>query len=55
MVSGLLARAEQVAASDWPRVTHHGEYGFPDFFSYNDPQAVDEEWSWRVVSFEVEP
>ncbi len=37
--------------SKWLKVTYDPDYGFPDMISFNDPDILDEDWSYQVISF----
>lgn len=55
-VEGLFRQAEvhtQGKYAAWVTVTYDPSYGFPQQISYNHPEIIDEDWSWRVTSFEV--
>ena len=57
-VPGLFAKASSLLEGDyktWGKVSFDPTYGFPSQISYNHPNAVDEDWSWSVTSFEVLP
>ena len=48
------ARAELGAPhGEWVTVTYDEALGFPRQVSFDDPDAVDEEWTWRVTDFEA--
>ena len=56
MVPGLfaLARSEiQSKQAARVQITYNPSYGFPSQVSFDDPELVDEDWSWRVTAFEV--
>lgn len=38
-------------SSKWLKVTYDPDYGFPDLISFNDPDSLDEDWSYQVISF----
>ncbi len=55
-VVGLFKKARSEAASrqaTLAKITYDATYHFPQQMSYNDPNMVDEDWSWRVTAFEV--
>lgn len=55
-VPGLFARARGAMAGqggDWVMVSFDPQYGFPSRIAFDNPEAVDEDWSWRVTGFEV--
>ena len=55
-VAGLFrkARSEAEGQQATPaKITYDSTYHFPQQMSYNDPNMVDEDWSWRVTAFEV--
>lgn len=55
-VPGLFARARQALAGQgaaWVTVNFDPQYGFPSRISFDNPDAVDEDWSWRVTGFGV--
>jgi len=57
IVPGLFAEAfRQASVSEgaYSRITLDPTYGFPNLIRFDDPRAVDEESTWRVVSFEPE-
>jgi hypothetical protein len=43
----------QYAAST--KITYDPTHGFPSQIAYDDPDALDEDWTWRVTRFEVLP
>jgi hypothetical protein len=50
----LEARAQtQSQYAAWTKITYDPTYGFPRQITYNHPEAVDEDWTWRVTAFEV--
>jgi hypothetical protein len=53
-LNGLFATANDLAARypDYVTVTYDETYGFPIAIHYNDPQIVDEDRHWQVLSFE---
>jgi hypothetical protein len=56
IVPGLFAQARkqtQGQQAQWTRVTYDPTYGFPRQISFDDPNAVDEDWMWRVTAFEA--
>ena len=55
-VAGLFRKARSEAGSHEAtptEITYDSTYHFPRQMSYNDPNMVDEDWSWRVTAFEV--
>lgn len=55
-VSGLFSRVRSLAQTEnvqWAKIEFDPTYGFPSFISFDHPEAIDEEWVWRVRSFEV--
>jgi hypothetical protein len=38
-------------SSKWLKITYDPDYGFPDRISFNDPDSLDEDWSYQVISF----
>ncbi len=55
-VPGLLARARSQVQSEqarWAKISYHPIYGFPNQISFDDPEILDEDWTWRVTAFEV--
>jgi hypothetical protein len=41
----------QSQPSKWLKITYDPEYGFPNLISFNDPDILDEDWSYQVISF----
>ena len=55
-VAGLFREAHAQTQSEfaaWVTITYDPIYGFPQQISYNHPEMIDEDWSWRVTAFEV--
>jgi hypothetical protein len=55
-VAGLFRKAHSTSESRQAtpaKITYDATYHFPQQMSYNDPNMVDEDWSWRVTAFEV--
>lgn len=55
-VPGLFAKARSKVHSQqarWVKITYDPTYGFPRQISFDDPNIVDEDWTWRVTTFEV--
>lgn len=56
-VPGLFAKASSLfqddSAKTWGKISFDPTYGFPNLISFNNPNAMDDDWSWRVTSFEV--
>jgi len=53
---GLFARARSLTYSrdaQYGKIEFDATYGFPARMSYNHPDLIDEEWAWRVETFEV--
>lgn len=53
-VEGLFRKAQEVLKSDGAadiEVEYDPDYGFPVEILYDDPAVVDDDWSWRVISF----
>jgi hypothetical protein len=55
-VAGLFREAQAQVQSEfaqWVSIAYDPGYGFPQQISYNHPDIIDEDWSWRVTAFEV--
>ena len=55
-IAGLFREAQSHTQSEyaaWVTITYDPGYGFPQEISYNHPEMIDEDWSWRVTGFEV--
>lgn len=55
-VPGLFVRARWLAQSrdaQYGRIEFDSTYGFPARMSFNHPEMIDEEWAWRVETFEL--
>ncbi len=55
-VAGLFRQAQTQSQSEyapWVVITYDSRYGFPGHISYNHPDLLDEDWSWRVTAFEA--
>ncbi len=55
-VAGLFKKARSEADSHEAtpvKITYDSTYHFPKTISYNDPNIVDEDWSWSVMAFEA--
>jgi Family of unknown function (DUF6174) len=55
-VPGLFAKVRaqtQGQQAAWTTISYDPDYGFPTQISYNDLNVVDEDWTWRVTTFEV--
>jgi hypothetical protein len=55
-IPGVFARARTLLNgpnAEWAKITYDPTYGFPATISYNHPDIVDEDWGWRISSFEV--
>ena len=51
-VPGLFAKA-RASNQEGVKITYEPTYGYPDSISFNDPNIVDEDWSWGVKRFEI--
>ena len=58
-VLGLFTQARsqvQSQPAEWITITYDdATYGFPSQISFDNPDIVDEDWTWRVTIFEVYP
>lgn len=57
-IEGLFRTAQQVLYgefSKWAEITYNTEFGYPESIKFDDPDAIDEETVWIVVSFEALP
>jgi hypothetical protein len=55
-VAGLFRKAHSEVESQQAtpaKITYDSTYHFPQQIAYDDPNMVDEDWSWRVTAFEV--
>jgi uncharacterized protein DUF6174 len=55
-VPGLFVEAQvqtQSQQAAWTKITYDQTYGFPKQISYDNPEVIDEDWTWRVTAFEV--
>jgi hypothetical protein len=55
-VTGLFREAQAQTQSEyaaWVTITYDPTYGYPQQISYNHPEMYDEDWSWRVMAFEI--
>jgi len=55
-VAGLFKKALSQAKSRQAtptKITYDSTYHFPQQISYDDPNAVDEDWGWVVTAFKV--
>lgn len=55
-VEGLFARARVEAGRGggaFTQIEFEAEYGFPTRISYDQPEVLDEEQSWRVLDFKI--
>lgn len=55
-VPGLFAKARAVTATenaDYLTIRYDTTSFYPMQISFNDPEIVDEDWSWAVTSFEL--
>lgn len=53
-VEGLFSKAEEMLKDEGSgnlEVEYDPDYGFPVEIIYDDPAVVDDDWSWRVISF----
>ncbi len=53
-ISALFSMAEHqinCQSSKWLKITYDPDYGFPNLISFNDPESLDEDWSYQVISF----
>ena len=41
--------------AQWIEITYEPTYGFPSQITFDNPNLVDEDWTWRVTSFETLP
>ena len=54
-VPGLFARLRSYVGTDaegWIEVTFDDQTGYPQKFTYDEPESIDEEWGWNVKTFE---
>ncbi len=57
-IEGLFRTAQRVLDgefSKWAEITYNTEFGYPESIKFDDPDAIDEETAWIVVSFEALP
>jgi hypothetical protein len=57
-VAGLFSQARLQMNGDlapWIAVHYDPVYGFPGQISYNNPNIIDGDWTWRVTAFEITP
>ena len=55
-VSGLFAHAIDMTGKQdkkWVEIKFQTKYGYPEQISFDDPEILDEDSTWRVTSFEV--
>ena len=55
-IPGLFAQARsqiQGQQIQWIKITYDPTYGFPDQISFDNPNIIDEDWTWRVMTFEA--
>ena len=55
-VPGLFAQSRtQINSrqSKWIMITYDPTYGFPGQISFDNPDVIDEDWTWRVTTFEI--
>jgi hypothetical protein len=53
-IPALFSLAEQQIKSKqskWLKIDYDPDFGFPDRISFNDPDSLDEDWSYQVISF----
>ena len=54
-VPGLFAKAhwmvENIQAR-WMQINFDSQYDFPSQISFDDPDAIDDDWAWRVMAFD---
>lgn len=53
-IQGLFGKAKEMLESDssaYTKIEYDPDFGFPAEIIYDDPSVVDEDWSWRVISF----
>jgi hypothetical protein len=56
MIPGPFAQVRshmQSQQSQWIKITYDPTYGFPSQISFDNPDIVDEDWTWRVTTFEA--
>ena len=57
-IPGLFAQARANLKSQqvqWIEITYDPTYGFPSQITFDNPDIIDEDWTWRVTSFETLP
>jgi hypothetical protein len=52
-VPGLFAKARTLVGEKWARAAFDSSYYYPSSIGFNNPEIYDEEWGWRVVTFEA--
>lgn len=55
-VPGLFVQAQSQLESQyaqWLKITYDPIFGFPHQISFDNPDMIDEDWSWRVTAFEI--
>ena len=55
-IPGLFAQARsqiQSQQAQWIKITYDPTYGFPSQISFDNPNIIDEDWTWRVTMFEA--
>jgi hypothetical protein len=53
-IPALFSLAEQQIKSQqskWVKLDYDPDFGFPTMISFNDPDILDEDWSYQVISF----
>lgn len=51
-IPGLFAKA-RASDQEGMKIVYDPTYGYPDSISFDDPEILDEDWSWSVTSFEA--
>jgi hypothetical protein len=53
-IPALFSLAEQrikSKQSKWLKISYDPDFGFPTKISFNDPEILDDDWSYHVISF----
>ncbi len=53
-IPALFSLAEQQIKSKqskWLKIEYDPDFGFPTMITFNDPDILDEDWSYQVISF----
>jgi hypothetical protein len=53
-IPALFSLAEQQIKSKqskWLKIDYDPDFGFPTMITFNDPEILDEDWSYQVISF----